>query len=83
MYIYYEQLNRLNSISEEAQKLLTGKRHKKPMTFQVYEDQLEALQKIAAETGLSQADILRQFIDQGVEGHEMERVKRRGRGSRA
>ena len=32
------------------------KRHKKAMTFQVFEDQLEVLQKIAGDTGLSQAE---------------------------
>ena len=47
--------------------MLGGKRHKKAMTFQVYEDQLEVLQRISADTGLSQAEILRQFIDQGIE----------------
>lgn len=62
--------------------MLTGKRHKKAMTFQLYEDQLDVLQKISADTGLSQAEILRQFVDQGIETYEMERVKRRGRGSR-
>lgn len=62
--------------------MLGGKRHKKAMTFQVYEDQLEVLQRISADTGLSQAEILRQFIDQGIESYEMGRVKRRGRGAR-
>ena len=60
--------------------MLRVKRHKKTMTFQVYEDQLETLQKIAADTGLSQAEIVRQFIDRGIEEYEMERMKRRGRG---
>jgi predicted DNA-binding protein len=62
--------------------MLAGKRHKKTATFQVYEDQLEILQKISGETGLSQAEVLRQFIDRGVEEYEIDRAKRRGRGSR-
>ena len=62
--------------------MLAGKRHKKTGTFQVYEDQLETLQKISGETGLSQAEVLRQFIDRGVEEYEIDRVKRRGRSSR-
>ena len=60
--------------------MLRKKRYKKAMTFQVFEDQLEVLQKISADTGLSQAEILRQFIDRGIEEYEMERMKRRGRG---
>ena len=62
--------------------MLAEKRHKKTATFQVYEDQLETLQKISRETGLSQAEVLRQFIDRGVEEYEVDRVKRRGRSSR-
>lgn len=62
--------------------MLAGKRHKKTATFQVYEDQLETLQKISSETGWSQAEVLRQFIDQGVEAYEIERAKRRGRSAR-
>ena len=62
--------------------MLANRRHKKTMSFQVYEDQLETLQKIAGETGLSQAEILRQFIDRGIEEYEMERMKRRGRSNR-
>jgi hypothetical protein len=62
--------------------MLNKKRHKKTATFQVFEDQLEIVQKIAAETGLSQAEIVRQFIDRGVEDYEMQRVKRRNRKSR-
>jgi|GEM_PF-3090921 predicted DNA-binding protein len=60
--------------------MLREKRHKKAMTFQVFEDQLEVLQKIAGDTGLSQAEVVRQFIDRGIEEYDMERVKRRGRG---
>tara|TARA_Y100000588_G_scaffold167000_1_gene180861 strand:- start:219 stop:407 length:189 start_codon:yes stop_codon:yes gene_type:complete len=59
--------------------MLRVKRHKKAMTFQVFEDQLEVLQKIAGDTGLSQAEVVRQFIDRGIEEYDMERVKRRGR----
>lgn len=44
------------------------KKHKKTATFQVFENQLETLQKISNETGWSQADVLRQFIDRGVVG---------------
>lgn len=62
--------------------MLQQKRHKKAMTFQVFEDQLEVLSKISSETGLSQAEVLRQFIDRGIEEYEMQRVKRRGRGGR-
>ena len=62
--------------------MLHQKRHKKAMTFQVFEDQLEVLQKISGETGLSQAEVLRQFIDRGIEEYEMQRVKRRGRSGR-
>ena len=62
--------------------MLAQKRHKKTATFQVFEDQLELIQKISAETGLSQAEIVRQFIDRGTEEYEMQRVKRRGRRSR-
>jgi len=60
--------------------MLREKRHKKAMTFQVFEDQLEVLKKIAGDTGLSQAEVVRQFIDRGIEEYDMERVKRRGRG---
>lgn len=62
--------------------MLAQKRHKKTVTFQLFEDQIEVLQRISADTGLSQAEVMRQFVDQGVETYEMERVKRRGRGGR-
>lgn len=62
--------------------MLAQKRHKKTVTFQLFEDQIEVLQRISADTGLSQAEVMRQFVDQGVEAYEMERVKRRGRGGR-
>ncbi len=62
--------------------MLAQKRHKKTVTFQLFEDQVEMLQRISADTGLSQAEVMRQFVDQGVETYEMERVKRRGRGGR-
>jgi hypothetical protein len=62
--------------------MLAKKRCKKPMTFQFYEDQLEALMQIAADSGLSQAEVVRQFVDQGLDTYEMERMKRRSRGGR-
>ena len=57
--------------------MLNRKRSKRPITFHIFQDQLEALQRMSEETGLSQAEIVRQFVDQGIDDYEIDRLKKR------
>jgi len=46
------------------------KRSTKAMTFFFYEDQLEAIKRIGEETGLKQAEIVRQFMDDALKRYQ-------------